>query len=366
MSPLVSFPGLGFWLPAKGDEAYQFIGTTFRIDAAGEKVQIVFRAPKTGNITGFGLTIITLGNAPDNGLKCSLQSIDASGVPSGSILASGNAHVTTAGGTPSATGWFEVTLGAAVAVTRGTDILGAVVEFGGAGWVSPDSVSFGGTNRCGDTGCPYSISGTTTRQTSEFPSFILKYDDGTYSMVQDEVWPAILHADTDIDTGTAANEMGLRFLVPMPLRLRAVCCHMNFAAAGADFELYIYDAAGATVSGPIAIDGDHASTITSSRYYNFVLPAQVVLKPNQEYIFGIKPTTTNNVRLIYYTFNSLAIMDAIPGGSECYEVTRAWSGGTPGAWTRYNTGGNGFRRPRVFLWFDGVDYGVHPSFQVAV
>lgn len=352
---LTTLPGQGVWIPTKADEGYQIGGSPYVIDATGEKFAVTFMAPKSGNLTRFETTITTLGNAPDNGLKCSFQSASSTdGLATGTILGAGAAaHVTTAGGSPSATGWFNPgDFGAVVAVTAG-DILCAVIEFGGAGWVTPDSVGFGGTNRCGNTSLPFAMSATSTKNTSTFPIIALRYDDGTYCMADDEIWPGITHNDFDIDTGTSQNEAGLRFTVPVSMRLRAVEMFMLFAATSAEFELYLYDSGGSTVAGPITIDGDISSSATGLRFYLFVLPAPITLTANSEYVIAYKPTTTVNVRLFYYTFNSLEIMDSIPGGSEWYAIARAWSGGTPAAWTRYNTGT--FRRPRVYLGFDAID-----------
>jgi len=364
---LVTIPagGLGgVWIPHKGDEFSGVLSSIYTIDALNERVTVSFRAPRTGTLTRFETCISAVGNSPNNGLKLSFQQISASdGMANGTILGGGAAHITTAANTPSAAGWLATAdFGAGVAVTAG-DPLACVIEFGGAGWVTPDNVSVGYLSRCGDLGFPFGTSVLTTKQNGTLPIIALRYSDGTYAMIDEEVWPAVTQSTFDMDTGSAQNEAGLRFTVPAPMRLSALDFFLNFAAAGADFEVYLY-AGGSTLVGPISHDGDHSSTVTGGVYYLFPLPTPVVLKPNTEYIVGLKPTTTNNVRLIYYTIDSLALMDAIPGGSEWYAVARAWSAGTPGSWARYQNGTDGYRRPRVFLCIDQFDYSARGRYQI--
>lgn len=363
---LVTIPGGGFWLPTKGDESYTIGAGAYVMDAASEKISVTFKAPKTGTLTRFEMTIAGVTNSPNNGLKCSFQSVSATdGLPTGTILGAGaGAHVTTAANSPSAAGWFNPgDFGATVAVTAG-DVLCGVVEFGGAGWVSPDSVSFGSMNRCGNTSLTFAATALGTKQASTCAIFVLRYDDGTYAMVEDEIWPSITHGDFDIDTGTAKNECGLRFSVPVPMRLRAFAYHGLQFTTGGGYEVYLYNAAGTNVLGSaLTIDTDITSSATTVRWYHIVLPTSVILTPNSEYILGIKPTTTVNTRVIYYTYISTAVMDAIPAGSEWYAVDRAWSGGNPGAWTRYNNGTDGYRRPRILLNFDQLSSGARPRAQ---
>jgi hypothetical protein len=58
------------------------VGTTFQINASGELVAMVFRAPKTGNLSRFEAYIGAASNVPDNGLRFSFQDVDLStGLP---------------------------------------------------------------------------------------------------------------------------------------------------------------------------------------------------------------------------------------------------------------------------------------------
>jgi hypothetical protein len=354
---LTTIPGLGFWLPQKQDETYAVSGATYVMDASGEKVTVTFMAPKTGTLTRFEMLVATLTNAPDNGLKCSFQTVDGStGLPTGTIMGSGSAHVTTAGGSPSAAGWFNPgDFGASVAVTAG-DVLSAVVEFGGAGFTAGDSVAFGHLSRTGDLAFPFGASAAGTKQASTFPIIALRYNDGTYAMVEDEIWPVIADGEFTMDTGTAKNEFGMRFSLPVAVTLRALNLYLGNDAVNGACEVYLYDSGGTNImpngaggTAALAVDGDHASSGVVMRWKILPIPEPVTIAANTEYIVGVKPTTTINTRMVYYTVTSSALMDAIPGGSNFYAVDRAWSGGTPGAWTRYNNGTDGYRRPRVLL-----------------
>lgn len=345
----------GLWIPEKTDESYQFAGGTFVMDASGEKVTITFQAPATGNLQRFEFYVQAVGNAPDNGLKCSFQQRSLTdGIANGTILgASNGAHVTTAGGTPSAVGWVNPgNFGEVAAVTIG-DELSLVIEFGGAGFTAGDNITIGQLNRAGDTGLPFSTSATSSKQSSLLPVVALVYDNGDVYMVDEEIQPAKTTTDFDFDTGTSIREAGLKFQVPWNCALVGWRAFMNFAAGSADHEWRLYDASNNVLVGPISRDGDVGSSTTGSRWYLQRI-APYTLTRNTTYRLVVKPTTTTNVRLIRYQFDTAAHMLSVPPGLSSWCATSANSGLT---WTDYNNGSDGYYMPRVHLNLNNFDDG---------
>ena len=98
----------GVWFPAWGAETYQASSSTYVMDLTGERVTVTFYAPRSGDIEGAACLVGAVGNAPDNGLRISLQNVSLTdGIADGTILGGTNAFVDTAAGQPAAAGWLE-------------------------------------------------------------------------------------------------------------------------------------------------------------------------------------------------------------------------------------------------------------------
>ena len=342
----------GLWIPswkALGNATIDT--TTFLIDATGELVALICRVPKTGNLTRFEAMIGAVANAPDNGLRFSFQGVSlTTGVPDGVIVES----ITTAGGSPSAAGWLNPgDFNVARAVTQG-DLLALVIDI--PTFVAADSVAIGGiTQLTSSQVFPYSVRTLTTKSGTVLPIMALHYDDGTYAYLTPDGWGqqlvAIVGGAGGIDTGTTPDEAGLAITLPFPARLVGVQ-HATAVPAGGNYDLVIYDAA-STPLVTLSVDGDVTGVATVGMHYH-LLPTPVTLANGVVYRVILKPTTTNNLLLNTQAFNSLALMDTAEGGQSFYLTQRT----DAGAWTDFNTGGAGFRKPRMWLLFDAFDDGV--------
>lgn len=99
--------------------------TSVTIDAAGEKIAMCFTVLKPGNITTVAFRTSTVTTAES--LKISLQALDSSGDPDGTILGSTNNGFATVAVPASNTG-YSITLGESVTVSEG-DRISLVIEF---------------------------------------------------------------------------------------------------------------------------------------------------------------------------------------------------------------------------------------------
>lgn len=338
--------GGGLWAPPILTEIFES-ASTYVIDAAGEQVALIMRAPRAGVIDRFDFNIHAVGNSPDNGLRASLQTVDlTTGLPSGTILGATNNGFVTYAHTVT-TGWKSTNFGETVTVTKG-QLIALVIDI--PSFTVGDSVTIKHVLSAHVSGFPHGVSATATKNATAIPVIALHYTDG-YA-VSSVVAPPILAwvtATYASNTGTA-DEWGLAFSVPVPCALDAVAAYLTLNAGG-DFEVILYDS-GDTPLATLSHDGDVAQG-SSSRLYQFQLSTAVNLTANATYRLTIRPTTTTNVSLIYWTFQSLELMNTMGLGTAGYMTSRL---DQAGAWTDYNSGT--FRKPAIFLNFSAFDDGV--------
>ena len=209
-------------------------------------------------------------------------------------------------------------------------------------------MSFGSTNHAADIAVPFATSATNTKQASNGPICAVRYSDNTYENVSTDIWPYATVTDYDIDTGTTPDEVGSVFDLPFPYHLDRVGLFM-INQTGALWDLVVYDAANNVLSTQ-SIDPDVVSSTSQVRWSEIPLATPVDIDTELIRVV-MKPTTTTNARLVYYTFSSLAIMNVVPGGADAYATERT----NAGSWTDHNSGT--FRRARVSIHMTEFDDG---------
>lgn len=342
---LQTLAGAGLWVPSANLGDVSISNGTYIIDATGEQAAVILRCPKAGDLDRFDFLIGTVTNSPDNGLRASFQGVSAAtGLPDGTVLgATNNAKVTYAHTVT--TGWKSTNFGETVTVTR-NQLIACVVDI--PSFTAGDSVALSHIVWSETKGNPYGVSATSTKQRQARLIIALHYTDG-YAFLA----PAHPGIDThpvvayNVNTATA-DEWGMAFQVPFPCKLNAVEALFSANAAGADFELLVYDASDVVIA-TLTQDGDvMASTGVDENV--FFLQSELTLTANTTYRVTLRPTTTNQLQLRYFTFQSLALMDTIEGGQNFYMTSRL---NQAGSWTNYNSGT--FRRPRIALHLTAFD-----------
>jgi hypothetical protein len=333
------------WIPSFiGVEAFVLTGANYVIDASGEVVVVICRVPKTGTLDRFEAYIEQVSNAPDNGLRFSFQDVDLSnGQPDGVV----DQSVTVASGSV-VTGWMNPgNFGATRAVTRG-DYLALVIDI--PTFTAGDNVRVGQMTQS-NCRIPYGIGATSTKLAGQLPIVALHYNDDSYGFFP--TLPAINAAATETyHSGTAGgDEYGLAFMLPVPCTLNEVIVRLSVAAA-ADFDLVLYDASDSVLA-TLSYDDD-VNSGAGVGVHCLVLQSAVNLSAATLYRLIIKPTTTNSVGLNYAGFASSTLMrDTIDGGTDLYLTKRV----DAGAWTNYNNGTDGYRRPFMSLGLSALDDG---------
>jgi len=309
--------------------------STKTLDASTDKLAYVFQIPKSGNVTkiGFRTSTVTVADT----LKITLQTVDSSGNPTGTLYG-GSALVTQAA--PASNTWYEVTLGTPAAAIQG-DVVAAVIEFNSyvAGnlqiTIHADGPKFPFINQNDAAAWAHQSGGIIMS---------LGYDDGSYGM--NNTLPITAFTSQAYNSGSTPDERALKFSIPVTCR---VCgASINIAtAAGANFDVVLYDTDGTTVLASVSMDGDVKGGTAMNRMVVY-FPTPVTLTAGASYRLSVKPTTANSVTVIEMTVNNAAYLEAIPGGTTCILSTRT----DAGAWSDTTT-----IRPKQGLIIDQLDDG---------
>lgn len=318
VGPLVQGHGIG--------QASYFGG--FALDASGEKLAMIFRAPKTGNIDRLGFRTRSITTAQT--LKISLQGVNASGDPDGTIKASGNAYGTQA--SPAANTFYEVTLTSAAAVTIG-DYLAIVIEFDS----TVGDLEIAGGDMDTSTGSkwqfPYIDHYTTSwaKNMQNRPLGVVRYDDSTYPFTG--IFPFKNTSELGYGSGDTPDELGNRFKLPFKARLSGLWLwnYLRF-----QFDLVVYNSDD-TVLGTINYEDNKKAGTSSARQVN-LFDDDIDIEKNEVHRVTIKPTSTSQIFSQWWEVPSNAMMEAVYGSKEIYRTERT----DGGSWTDTNT--------RVMIW----------------
>jgi hypothetical protein len=334
---LVTVPG-GLWIPEPAGGAEYPAFDNHLIDADGEKVAVIFRAPKTGTLDRFEFRLGAVTQAPASGLKCSFQNIAlATGHPD--EVVDENATVT-AGLT--ANTWVNPgSFSAGRAVTRG-DLVAAVIEFAtfGAGDSLQISI-FTASSFTAPTSVAYpdhKTAGAWAKQTDRGAVLAVRYTDGTYGLIP-SILPVSALGNTAFSSASTPDERGMRFTVPVACRLQGVLYRLE-ATAGSTYDVVLYE--GSTVLETVTVDTD---TLTTNRQRLALFDS--LLAANTVYRVVIKPTATTQADFDF-SVNAAAIMDAFGGGQNFHHTQRT----DAGAWTDTPT-----KRTWMSLWLSQVHDG---------
>ena len=314
------------------------------IDAATEKYAVIFQAPKTGNVAKIGFRTMTVSTDAATRLKISLQALDGSGNPDGTILPVGlNTAKFDFTAAPASATAYTATIDTALAVTMGT-IYAVVIEYGT--FVASDSVQIASGWRT--ERLPYGDLYTGTwAKNDDNQNIWVEYDDGTYANMP--LIPAVTTTTIFATTATNPDEVGLSFIVPFPCRISGGWVE-RIGAAGADFDMILYS--GTTALQTISFDGDHTQIGGTDKFFYFRFATQQTITANTTYRLIVKPTTTTTSGIL--TTCTMPNANAI---GQILGVTAAWVYTyrvDAGAWTDSTT----FVVPRMGIMIDQLDDGV--------
>ena len=325
-------------------KAYVDFDSTYLIDASGEMVGYVFRIDRSATITKVGFRVGAVTTAQT--LRISLQTVDGSGKPSGTLYGGSTAGTQAS---PVANTYYVVTLGISATATVG-DYIAIVVEFDGTvGNLSLASVTVAGTGNY-EIELPYMLlktAGTWAKSEIQYGTFCLGFSDGSYfSPFPSFPWAnngtALVLVTTTYNSGSTPDERALCFRVPFSCRVMGYWAQADFDG---NPSIVLYE--GTTQLVADIITSVNRSYSDQGIIWGYFSSPQI-LTINTKYYLTIKPTATNVVSYDILV-SEAAIMDALPGGQLFYLATRT----DAGAWRETTT-----RRPYMGLLIDQFDDGV--------
>lgn len=334
--PWPHFPsGLGGSTPALN---------TLTIDAADEKIALIFRAPKSGSLTG---GVFHVGNVVTGAtLDFRLETVDdTTGAPTGTLRATNTNAAQVVQDTDDNTG-FQVTFTAPVAVTIG-ELLSLVIV---NPVVSPGNMQLNGLTEAAPGGFPYRsqyLTGAWVASASS-PCFAPTYSDGYVAFA--DVWPIKAVNSTLWNSGSNPDRRGLRFQLPFAARCTG-CWLVGMGTSGSDMDIILYDTDAITALVTATLDKDVHGATTNARLRH-VCWAPVELAAGVFYRLIGLPKDVTNTKLHDFDVLAAAVMDAIPGGQNCHYTTCNGAPANEASWTQTLT-----KRPWMGLWLDQVHDG---------
>lgn len=312
------------------------------LDAAGEKVGMIFMVPKTGTISRVGFRTTTVTTAQT--LRVSLQTVSATdGFPTGTLYG-GSAAGTQAA--PAANSFYTVTLGTAASATKG-DIVAVVVEFDStAGNLYIGSYLFSSMSGGSGNMAPYVKEFTTVwgnpADGSGSPIFSLEYSDGSYEYTAG-CYPITSNSFVTFNSGSTPDERALRFSFPFSCRVTGFWFY-GILSGDTDFVLY----QGTTAIQTKSVDFNQTFNNGVQGQHRFFFNSEQVISINTVYYLSAKPTTVTSIQTGEIAVPSAAAMDMFELGQKAYLATRT----NAGAWTETTTA-----RPLMGLIIDQLDDG---------
>lgn len=328
-TPIIAIPGVDYSaISAK----------TFTIDASGEKVSFVFSVPATGTITTVDIRTDTVAQ-DTNGLTVGIQTVDASGDPTGSAYGSMVAGTTAA---TSSDTWYTVTLGTGATAVKG-DVVAVVIEF--TNFQAGDDVDIAAVDAIHakpGRGYVNAFTGSWSKSTLRTPVVSAGYGGTYYPLAGCQ--PGARES-VNVNTGTTPDEIALRFQLTFGARAWGAWVVADVDAID-DFSIVLYEDDDSVVE-TLAVDAAQLGSAAVA-LHQFAFAGSDTLSAGTWYKLAIKPTTGNSLALQRGLVASAAAMGGYPLGIVGYQSSRSDAGG----WTSDTV-----RRPFIGLIIDQIETG---------
>jgi hypothetical protein len=295
--------------PARVLQPGSATASTQVLDTTNDFAGMIFKAPKTGNISKIHAWFSAVSGTPT--IRGSLQGVNDARTPDGSILASGGATQNQSG--ISAGAWQTFTLGSPAAVTAG-DNLAAVIDY--VSGSTSATVDYGYSSLTGLDASPYAINqnnGVLSTSITIIPTIAVEYDDGTVV--------GFAFRSTTISTSwtSAANPLykGNKWTPNANVKVDGFWVTFIRPADAFDFVLELFQAGSGTPLVSVACNGDKLFGTSAAVCQAFIPIPETTLTAGIAYRFAIAPTTANAptlaVRMDFKDANTFA---GAAGGSE--------------------------------------------------
>lgn len=310
--------------------------STHALDATTDAFGCVMQVQEAATITQACFLVgFSTGTKPT--YIVSLQSLDANGFNSGTVLGGGSPASATF--TPGSDGAFQcVTLANSIALTRGQHV--AINVAYSSGTINASNyeefgigmVSNGSTVKNGFPYCYTNTAGSLAKTSTRFPVFAIKSASKTYGMPGTDVEVTAYSSDSSPD------EYGLAFTIPASscdtYKVRGITCLVRQSATAKTVDVKLYT--GTTQLQILDnLDSDIISATPASGdrvAYEFLFTdsSLTALTCGSSYTIGFVPNeTASNFALGVVDASLAAELSAWPGGTDFFLRTRV----DAGAWT---------------------------------
>jgi len=288
----------------------------------------IFTVPKSGTINQLAVQLSTIGTSDT--MQLSLQTVNSSGNPSGTLYGSSAAQTFT----PSAGSVNSVTLSTPATATEG-DIVALVLGFsstaGSVNVVSSDRSYFGGSLAT----FPYSLTynGSSWSKSQACWCVYLGYNDGTYP---DIATIPVLSATTFTfaqNLGSSPDEYGMYFQMPMKALVEGVWVLSNANNSSPYDTVNLYSTNGATVLASANLSQGY-STTGAVRFIPFT--SLVTLTEGLSYYLTLKSGSTSSNTFYSMTFGNANAATSMHGNLNGTQTLQGIYRQNSGTWT-YST-----------------------------
>lgn len=308
-------------------------GSTFTIDATGEKVAMLGRFwnkdRATKLIDKVGFRFATVVKAGGSALTVSLQNVDAATGPpyqpdgtQDQTVAIANANAAFVSNTWIMTGSLDSQRSVAFG-----ELVAVVVEYDVSGRLSSDSVQIYGLSNAGASQVPlesgvshFTASWAAGGSTS--PNVIFECSDGTFATIEGTLPHSATTNVIGLNSGATPDEVALAFTMPFACKIDGLAFALN-VGANADFDIVLYQ--GTSALQTVSVDSNAIAAAAAGRPLEITIPETALIAGTQYYAV-VKPTTANSLTVYTATVSAAGHFQAWPGESGWGYSTRTDAG----------------------------------------
>lgn len=300
------------------------LGTALTITAVGHYLNYVFvaREDMTLSHVGFRAGAVS-GTTPV--IEVRVETVDtATGLPSGTLWATDTNGIT---GTITANTWFLQALTASATITKGQAFCIKLLLSSG----TTPSIGISNMNQVAvfqNVNLPYQVNNTGSPAkavtANNTPIIALGSSATTFYQNTGSI-PVSSMTGGGFSNSVAGAKRGLRFTIPM--NARAVGVRLSTQNSAGDYNVCLYDDAGAELSNSCTAYVGAVSAVAASGDNWTFFDNTVTLTAGTTYRIAAEPTTATNIRLDAFVLPSTNYRSASPIGTVGHYTTFTTAGG---------------------------------------